>query len=249
MRGRRTSSGQQWSAESLENIIADIRLIQQNSVPGKTRHDLRHITTPMREIAIEDRLLHAWKKIGLPKKPTIPCLVWTGNGVNQGSIAIGGGAEDTPQEHGANPFGGPSGKATGVTEAGKEVLLPAIGLSWTVRNGTSSDVMSNKDDPFVEGSRPIAEYFRDCIIYFEGLKISRAEIVQHISYGRDGVHYSREGIKDPKKQSALEFLANGVIHGHDVVFYVYLSIAQALARAPDISLFVETAEKLLAERK
>jgi hypothetical protein len=250
MRRGRPKQGQQWDTESIENIVADLKLIQQNSSPGKTRHDLRHIASPMREIAVDDRLLHAWRKLGLPNTPSIPCSCWTGRGVNESSIAISGGGEDTPQDPSGPSIDFGSIAMVGVTESGEEVELPpSHAMSSIVFNGTHDNTMSNDNAPFVDGALPISKFFRDCTIYYQGLKISRTEIVQHVATGRDGVHYSRSGLRDTKKADALEFLSSGIIHNRDVVFYVYLSIAQTLSRAPDIALFIEAAEKILAERR
>jgi hypothetical protein len=246
-RGRSNQRREPWSVESLENMVADVEYIKASVAPGCSRQDLRRVTTAMREIA-NGRFLQAWRKIGLSGQPHFQCLRYTGNGINSQTIAICGQAEDIPQNVATLPFAGLSSIVVGTSENSEPFIVPAIGLSWLTYDADPIDcTMSNANDPFVEDSLAITKFFEGCVIHFRGVKITRNDVIKHIATMRDAVHYGRlSQQKNDKKASVLDTLAGGLIHNRDVVFYVFLAIAQNFSSSPDTDKFLATAKQFLA---
>jgi len=156
---------------------------------------------------------------------------------------------ETPQKTFHNSLTGGALTVTVQTEDGLEVNQPTDALSWTLIDGEPGDLtMTNAHDPFRDKEFRLTEFFDSRVILYKGIDISRAFVVRHIATARDGVHYGTDRKRDVQRSEVLDRLKAGMLFGKDVVFYVYLSIAQDFARSPDVDRFRDAATKFVANR-
>jgi hypothetical protein len=147
-----------WSAESIENMIADLRLIRSNSAARCDRQSLRQITAAMREIA-NGRWLQAWKTIGLQKQPFVHALKLQDRGVTNASVAIAAGGLDSPENLTGMPGLSMDGLVCVETE-GEKTRPPVRSLDWSVSNPTNHDVMDSTNDAFVDFNFPLTDFLK-----------------------------------------------------------------------------------------
>jgi len=240
------------TGEELENLVADLGKIRRTIGPGCTRHDLRNVTASFREIA-NGRFLNAWQALGLERQPVIRCKYFTGSGIDNRCIVVSGGAEEAPESLSIPGLGDGFSTIPGTGLVVKMVGMGEDGEYRTVlQNRPSMGFLIYGDgplldaNPFEERDAKLTKFFEGTVVFFKGLRISRAAVVRHIASERGGVHYGKSSAIDAKITDALAFLATDLIFRRDAEFYVYHSILQDFCRSPDIERFEAAAIQSLS---
>jgi len=183
---------------------------------------------------IEQNFTKFWRISGFTTIPTIRAFVWIKDMLNPDETAIHwGNANEIPT----------SGEVIKANMLTQGVNIPDNYIIMDGEIGRCYDFYTNNSDrdltigefiPYIEGEMKIAKFFHDPIIYWQGICISRLDVIKHASYALGIIHtdetdYER---KNSQKCAILNVIYDSpIVLKRNNIIYILLSIARNIIEA------------------